>query len=204
MIQYTHWSTSALLLPLSQLLVSRSDLFQQCMFDFFQIVYKLKMSFHCILCSKIFSENEIQAANEAEAEKEKVVDITEDEEIDFGSEARKIIEALNVVGNGRATGIIVAMLKGHKNKSIWDKHTRAQVYGSGKDKTPAFWTSLVRELVSLSLLKEIKQTGLAWNLFTRTWTGIGITYKGHQFFRSNEKLMVKATGDLKPKQKKGS
>ena len=35
-----------------------------------------------------------------------------------------------------------------------------------------------------------------------TWTGIDITYKGHQFFRSNEKLMVKATGDLKPKQKK--
>ena len=164
------------------------------------------MSFHCILCSKIFSENEIQAANEAEAEKEKVVDITEDEEIDFGSEARKIIEALNVVGNGRATGIIVAMLKGHKNKSIWYKHTREHVHGSGKDKTPAFWTSLVRELISLSLLKEIKQTGLYWNKFitgvVTTWTGIDITYKGYQFFRSNEKLMIKATGDLKPKQRR--
>ena len=167
------------------------------------------MSFLCNLCLKIFSENEIQAANEAEAEKEKVVDITEDEEIDFGSEARKIIEALNVVGNGRGTAIIVVMLKGYKNKSIWDKHTRAQVYGSGKDKTPAFWTSLVRELISLSLLKEIKQRCLVLNdfknAFTRKWTGLGITCKGHQFFRrSYEKLMIKATGDLKPKQKKGS
>ena len=139
------------------------------------------MSFHCILCSKIFSENEIQAANEAEAEKEKVVDITEDEEIDFGSEARKIINALNVLGNCKSKTVIVAMLKGHKNKSIWDKHTRAQVYGSGKDKTPAFWTSLVRELISLSLLKEIKQRCLVWNEFgngfTRIWTGLGITYK---------------------------
>merc|ERR1712055_180692 len=99
------------------------------------------------------------------------------------------------------------MLKGQKNKSIWDKHTRAQVYGSGKDKTPAFWTSLVRELISLSLLKEIKQRCLVLNdfgnAFTRKWTGLGITCKGHQFFRSNEKLMIKATGDLKPKQKKG-
>ena len=136
-----------------------------------------------------------------------MVDITEDEEIDFGSEARKIIEALNVVGNGRATGIIVAMLKGHKNKSIWYKHTREHVHGSGKDKTPAFWTSLVREFVSLSLLKEIKQRCLVFNdfgSFTNEWTGLGITCKGHQFFRSNEKLMIKATGDLKPKQKKGS
>ena len=143
---------------------------------------------------------------EAEAEKEKVVDITEDEEIDFGSEARKIINALNVLGNRNSMTVIVLMLKGHKNKSIWDKHTRAQVYGSGKDKTPAFWTSLVRELVSLRLLKEIKQTGLFWNKFrdgvVKTWIGFGITYKGHQFFRSNEKLMMKATGDLKPKQRR--
>ena len=164
------------------------------------------MSFHCILCSKIFSENEIQAANEAEAEKEKVVDITEDEEIDFGSEARKIIEALNVLGNRNSKTVILAMLKGHKNKSIWYKHTRAQVHGSGKDKTPAFWTSLVRELISLSLLKEIKQRCLVLNdfgnAFTRKWTGLGITCKGHQFFRSNEKLMIKATGDLKPKKRR--
>ena len=141
---------------------------------------------------------------EAEAEKEKVVDITEDEEIDFGSEARKIINALNVLGNGNSMTVIVAMLKGYKNKCIWYKHTRAQVHGSGKDKTPAFWTSLVRELISLSLLKEIKQGDLDWNGIYRKWTGLGITYKGHQFFRSNEKLMIKATGDLKPKQKKGS
>ena len=26
-----------------------------------------------------------------------------------------------------------------------------------------------------------------------TWTGIDITYKGYQFFRSNEKLMIKVT-----------
>ena len=31
-----------------------------------------------------------------------------------------------------------------------------------------------------------------------TWTDIDITYKEYQFFRSNEKLMIKATGDLKP------
>ena len=162
------------------------------------------MGFPCNLCSKIFSENEIQAANESEAEKEKLVDTTEDEEIDFGSEARKIINALNVLGNGKSKCVIVAMLKGHKNKSIWYKHTREHVHGSGKDKTPAFWTSLVRELISLSLLKEIKQTSLYWNKFmtgvVTTWTGIDITYKGYQFFRSNEKLMIKATGDLKPKQ----
>ena len=61
-----------------------------------------------------FSENSIiMSETEAEAEKEKVVDITEDEEIDFGSEARKIINALNVLGNGKSKTLIVLMLKGH-------------------------------------------------------------------------------------------
>ena len=60
----------------------------------------------------------------------------------------------------------------------------------------------MRELISLSLLKEIKQGDLDWNGIYRKWTGIDITYKGHQFFRSNEKLMMKATGDLKPKQRR--
>ena len=101
-----------------------------------------------------------------------MVDTTEDEEIDFGSEARKIINALNVLGNRNSMSVIVAMLKGYKNKCIWYKHTRAQVHGSGKDKTPAFWTSLVRELISLSLLKEIKQRCLVWNEFGNGFTMI--------------------------------
>ena len=50
---------------------------------------------------------------------------------------------------------------------------------------------------TINLLKEIKMIGVV-----APWTAIGITCKGYQFFRSNEKLMIKATGDLKPKKRR--
>eukprot|EP00092_Neocalanus_flemingeri_P014346 GFUD01015474.1.p1 GENE.GFUD01015474.1~~GFUD01015474.1.p1 ORF type:complete len:1050 (+),score=352.66 GFUD01015474.1:77-3226(+) len=125
----------------------------------------------------------------------------EDREIDLGAEARNIMETVNVLGEGKAMGVIVDMLRGVKNKSIFDRHMRDKVYGSGKGKNKQFWVALARELVSRGILYESKQGG---NFGGRqaTWSVLGVSQKGHQLLRGREPLLVKATGDLKQAVKK--
>ena len=100
----------------------------------------------------------------------------EDREVDIGQEARKIVEAVTVLGGGKSMGVILAMVRGEKNKSIFDNHTREQAYGSGKDKTKKFWTALVRELVSRGTLSESKQAG-QFGGRQMSWAVLGVTKK---------------------------
>jgi len=124
----------------------------------------------------------------------------EDKEVDMTEEARNIIEAVEVLGDGKSMSVLMDMLKGSKNKSIWDRHMREKVWGSGKSKPKQFWTALARDLISKGLLYEIKQSGNFGNR-QGSWTGLGVTNKAHKVMRGGEKVMVKATGDLKQKVK---
>merc|ERR1719318_467385 len=100
-------------------------------------------------------------------------------------------------------GVVVAMLRGEKNKSIWERQMRDMMYGVGKGKTKVFWVALVRELVSRGVLCEIKQSAnFGGSKFMNTWAGLGVTPKGHKFSRGLEKMMAKARGDLREKVKK--
>ena len=131
------------------------------------------------------------------------INTREDEEVDMREEAVNIVEVVGVLGEGKSMGVVVAMLRGEKSKSIWDKHMREKVYGVGKGKTKVFWVALTRELVSRGVLCEIKQSNniVGMNRMN-TYTGFGVTPKGHKFSRGLEKMMVKATGDLRQKVKK--
>jgi len=127
----------------------------------------------------------------------------EDEEVDMTEEAKNIVNAIGVLGEGKSMGVVVAMLRGEKNKSIWERQMRDMMYGVGKGKTKVFWVALVRELVSRGVLCEIKQSAnFGGSKYMNTWAGLGVTPKGHKFSRGLEKMMVKATGDLRQKVKK--
>jgi len=124
----------------------------------------------------------------------------EDKEIDMTTEVRNIYEAVSVLGDGKSMSVVVDMLRGGKNKSIFDRHMREQVWGSGKSKSTSFWKALVRDQISRGYLYEIKQNYSGGGRVS-SYTGFGITEKGHRFIRGGEKMMVKATGDLKQKVK---
>jgi len=124
----------------------------------------------------------------------------EDKEVDMTEEARNVVEAVEVLGDGKSLSVLLDMLKGVKNKSIWDRHMREKVWGSGKTKTKQFWTALVRNLVSKGILGEIKQSSYGGPR-NYSWSGLVVTPKGHKFLRGGERMMLKAVGDLKQKVK---
>ena len=124
----------------------------------------------------------------------------EDVEVDLTEESKTLLEAMCVVGDGRSMSVLTDMLRGNKNKSIWDKHMRDPAFGSGKSKKKEFWVALSRELISRGIIAEQKQSG-TFGGRNSSWTVLAIKPKGHKFLRGSEKMMVKAVGDLKPKVK---
>ena len=127
---------------------------------------------------------------------------SEDAEVDMAGDVLKVMKTITVMGSKVSKTVAVDFLKGKKNNSIFDRHTRDPVYGSGKSKTKEFWTALIRELVSKKLLKEIKQSSASNHGFKKTfsWSSLTTTDKGDAWIKDPQrKLMVYQVGDLKSK-----
>jgi len=127
---------------------------------------------------------------------------SEDAEVDMAGDVLKVMKTITVMGSKVSKTVAVDFLKGKKNNSIFDRHTRDPVYGSGKSNTKEFWTALIRELVSKNLLKEIKQSSASNHGFKKTfsWTSLTTTDKGDAWIKDPQrKLMVNQVGDLKSK-----
>ena len=130
----------------------------------------------------------------------------EDEKLDMTSEARKVLTVVQVLQGQKGIGGVVDMLRGTKNKSLWDKHTSNPSFGSGKERSKAFWTALVRELVSQGLASETsQQSNVGDRARMVTWQKIGVTNTGMKLLNlggsRGDKFMVKAQGDFRPKEK---
>ena len=127
----------------------------------------------------------------------------EDKEVDFGEQARIMIEAVEVMGGKRGLGMSVKLVRGLSDSKMWDSHKRSLVYGKGKERSEKFWTALARQLISKGLLKETKETmaGQKW-----TYSAISVTSAGSQFLNSSSStpLLLPQVGELrleKPKPK---
>ena len=69
----------------------------------------------------------------------------EDEKLDMTTEARKVVTVVQVLQGQKGMGAVVDMLRGVRSKSLWERHTSSPSFGSGKERSKAFWTALVRE-----------------------------------------------------------
>ena len=128
----------------------------------------------------------------------------EDEKLDMTSEARKVLTVVQVLQGQKGMGALVDMIRGTKSKSLWDKHLSHPSFGSGKERPKAFWTALVRELVSQGLASETsKQSNVGDRARMVTWQIIGVTNSGMRLLGGarGDKFMVKAQGDFRPKEK---
>ena len=130
----------------------------------------------------------------------------DDKEGDFGSVARTLLAAVEMMGEKRGLGMSVKLVRGVKDPKLWERHTASPVFGAGKDRKDKFWTALARQLVSHGLLKEIQQSFAGDGGFkgARGYTGMGLTKKGQQFLAGRQELVLAQTGELvleKPKPK---
>ena len=68
----------------------------------------------------------------------------EDKEVDFGEQARIMIEAVEVMGGKRGLGMSVKLVRGLNDSKMWDRHKESSVYGRGKERSDKFWTALAQ------------------------------------------------------------
>ena len=117
--------------------------------------------------------------------------------MDFGEQARIIIEAVEVMGDKRGLGSSVSLVRG----SSGTRHKASKVHGKGKERSKKFWTDLARQVISKGLLKETREK-VAGQKFT--YSAISVTTAGSRFLSSSQPLLLPQTGDLrleKPKPK---
>ena len=74
--------------------------------------------------------------------------------MDMTQEALKVVRVVGVLGESKAVGAVVSMLRGASDKSLWDRHKRDSSYGCGKDRSKEFWKALIREMISKGKLNE--------------------------------------------------
>ena len=121
--------------------------------------------------------------------------------MDFGEQARIIIEAVEVMGDKRGLGSSVNLVRGSNDDKLWERHKASKVYGKGKERSKKFWTDLARQVISKGLLKETREK-VAGQKFT--YSAISVTTAGSRFLSSSQPLLLPQTGDLrleKPKPK---
>ena len=125
---------------------------------------------------------------------------SEDQDVDMTQEALKVVRVVGVLGESKAVGAVVSMLRGASDKSLWDRHKRDSSFGCGKDRSKEFWKALIREMISKGKLNEKSNPNPASKF--RTWQSIGLTMAGSTMNRlgtSCEKFLVKPVGDLRVK-----
>ena len=126
----------------------------------------------------------------------------EDQDRDVAGEARAVIQVVGLLNGSRGISTVVAMLRGEKGcKSLFDRHKQHALFGVGKNQSKAFWTALIREMVSANLLEEVSQkTQVPGSRFSRGWQSIGLRDKASNMMRAgNVQFSVKARGEFKEK-----
>lgn len=69
-------------------------------------------------------------------------------------DAQKALSCIYRVGQSAGFNYIVEVLRGAKNQRVRENnHTELTVHGIGKDKSPEFWLSILRQLVHCGLLR---------------------------------------------------
>ena len=96
---------------------------------------------------------------------------------------------------------MVAMLRGEQGcRGLFDHEKALSMFGVGKDKSRAFWTALIREMVSAKLLKEVThQTEVSGpgGSFTRYWQSIRLQVKAIEMMKAGSvQFSVKAQGEF--------
>ena len=119
----------------------------------------------------------------------------EDEELDMTTEAEKVVKVVQCLGGCRGISAVVAMLRG--DKSVYERYTRDSSFGIGKARSKPFWTALIREMVSASLLKEVTNTSSF-----RNWQSIALQPKGLNMLNGNGgvNFRVKARGEFRQRE----
>ena len=118
----------------------------------------------------------------------------EDKEVDFGKQAKTMIEAADFMGDKKGLGIIVKFVRGANDDRLWERFKASPLYGKGKGRSEKFWTALSRQLILKGLLKDTRKTlpGKQW-----TYSEISVTDEGSRFIYSSEPLLLRQTGELK-------
>ena len=118
--------------------------------------------------------------------------IKEGMEVDFAEQAETLIEVVYHLGDKKAVGTIVRMVRG-EDKGLWPRNKASPLYGKGKERSVEFWKTLARQLISKGLLKETPRKMVKQNW---TYLAISVTDAGSRFHISSEPFFLPQAAEV--------
>ncbi|XP_077531508.1 bifunctional 3'-5' exonuclease/ATP-dependent helicase WRN-like [Haemaphysalis longicornis] len=126
------------------------------------------------------------------------VEANKDSRTNYTKEARLLLDV--ILGTNEFYGIAVpiAVLRGSMSQRVPERLRKSVFFGTGKNKTEAFWKALARLLQSEGYLQEkaIHNAGVPKGPASRFISSIVLTPKAKQWMRTTEELLLEPSTEL--------
>ncbi|KAJ3643204.1 hypothetical protein Zmor_025928 [Zophobas morio] len=146
----------------------------------------------CDICTKILCD--------ARTDCEKYEGIDENGCYDFTKDAKTFLKAVSVFNSAKfGLGIYILFLRGSNSSKLHERERKHEFFGSGKNRSEAWWQAIAKLLVQEKyLLEKTEKTSMGF-----TYVAISLSDKGRGMISSDEKLVIPPTSTivklLKPK-----